>query len=144
MRGNPTNTVEVHDQKRLQVGEGKFPNLVPQWCPYRRCSTLSTQANLFQISSPSLPNLFQSLPFGGYPKLLYMCHHDQHNKQFLWLLSGVHCLSNHIIKLPASDVSVSNGLVWFMQQSSTAAIVCHQFCCYYLHLIVTTYISLKF
>jgi hypothetical protein len=49
----------------------------------------------------------------------------------------------HTIKLAASDVSVSNGRVCFMQQSSTAAMVCHQSPCYYLYLVVTTYISLK-
>jgi hypothetical protein len=73
----------------------------------------------------------------------HVCYHDQHNKHFLCLLSGLHCISYHIIMLATADASVSSGRVWLMQQSSTSAMVCHQSCCYYLHLIVTTYISLK-
>jgi hypothetical protein len=67
-------------------------------------------------------------------KWLHICHNDQHNKHFLWLLSGLHCISNHIIKLATTDVSLSNG------RGSCTNHPQQQWCV--INLVASTYISL--
>jgi hypothetical protein len=57
------------------------------------------------------------------------CHHDQHHKHFLWLLSNRHCLSNNIIKLAASDVSRTKMILkqlHLVKRMSCIAVLCGQ------------------